>query len=491
MRRSITKLERIDSEGEKNEESNRYLNQTMMVSPRTKSSKKHHNQLGSDMLLKKLQKQAELKPFKKGEEGEKSRTGQINSFLAFHRDLMQDSEPDSALKKRSVYKEVNLKKRSKKTGTMRSLVILKNVFETKLHELDQERNSEKKKSKQIDIIKKFIIGAQSTYKDKVKMIDQVAYRHQLIEYRSLKNKEKVVQQKAEKVDTLVKLFITKLKSARQESILKNKTNMASNPYDSTSLNRSKNRKESGMVSKEGQRQRSDSRAEIPHLIENDSLSRQSVKEVLNDSPRNALNSPNKQSGFSLARPLLKRVTSLAREGDPAPTAHILFERNEHAKRITARFHYKPSPGPVKASKEFKIFPLALEHDLSKPETPQNGTNIQRHRKSQPTQLGSYAKNSKSPSELDVNSQSRVNFTSKLNRMLVNSRVKLEREMEPDRTEKQKAIDEVINDRALTPSMKRRKVQVIDQLFRDKEDEKRKQKEENRKKELEDALKGKR
>lgn len=209
-----------------------------------------------------------------------------------------------------------------------------------------------------------------------------------------------------------------------------------------------------------------------------------------DSPALALHSPTRQSGFSLARPLLKRGTVLLRNPeDDSPTANVVFERRDHAKRISAKFHYKATPGPVKPTKNFKIFPQAMEHDLKALEQPQQGE-IFRHRQSHQGNSGSN-KSQRSPSEGETTSISRLNFTSKLNRLLLNSRVNVAREHERDRTEKQIAVEAILSDGALTPTMQRRKIAVVEQLYLDKESEKRKEKEATSMKELDDALKGKR
>lgn len=138
------------------------------ASPGRPRSPRKGQQLGTDYLLSQLKKKAELKPPRKLERSGQSLRG--TSLAILNKELLDAVlEPDSAMKK--PYKQEIFKRRSKKRLKMA------NEFENHLQALDFEANAEKKKLKQASIIKDFIIGAQSSFKNKCKMIDQVDNSH--------------------------------------------------------------------------------------------------------------------------------------------------------------------------------------------------------------------------------------------------------------------------------------------------------------------------
>lgn len=279
----------------------------------------------------------------------------------------------------------------------------------------------------------------------------------------------------------MKLFVTKLKEAAKESRLKRLANI---DQGSSSIVKSKTRRETGVYFKVqfGKNSEAKKSGGTKGLLEfQESISRHSIPDANGETPRNALRSPTskQQSGFSLARPLLKHGTTLQRQqNSDTPSANIIFERKDHAKRISAKFQMAAKP-----QKAFKLFPIAMEHDLRPPSNSRPGE-IQRNKSQQHSSTSV-----RSPTESEL--ASKVNFTQQLNRLLLNSRVNIAREQERDLTEKQKAIEKIVNDRALTPSMQRRKIEVFEKEYAEKEVQKRKEKEDKRKKELDDALQGKR
>ena len=141
---------------------------------------------------------------------------------------------------------------------------------------------------------------------------------------------------------------------------------------------------------------------------------------------------------------------------------------------------------MKLIKPFKIFPVAMEHDLKAIQKPVEGE-IARHKKV--TQ--SSVKSVKSPSEVERSPNTTLNFASRMNMIMVSHRVEATRDSGKEISEKQMALEAIIGDRVLTPSMQKRKIAVVEQMFANKEDEKRKEKEAKRKQELDEALQGKR
>lgn len=75
--------------------------------------------------------------------------------------------------------------------------------------------------------------------------------------------------------------------------------------------------------------------------------------------------------------------------------------------------------------------------------------------------------------------------------MVNSRLRLVKSEDNQKTDMQIAVEEIMGDRATTPTMKKRKVDVLLNDNKQKEDEKNKEKEDKMRKEIEDAIKGKR
>lgn len=75
--------------------------------------------------------------------------------------------------------------------------------------------------------------------------------------------------------------------------------------------------------------------------------------------------------------------------------------------------------------------------------------------------------------------------------MVNNRLRLVKSQDHQKSDKQLAIEDIEADRVTTPTLKHRKVDVIENDHRKKEEEKIREREERRKQEIDDAIQGKR
>lgn len=177
----------------------------------------------------------------------------------------------------------------------------------------------------------------------------------------------------------------------------------------------------------------------------------------------------------------------------SPDSDIIFERRDHAKRISANFSDTIGPALIRAKKEFRI----SAHEILQETSPIEKlviADIFRHKSVQfvePEFPLTSTNSVRLPSESGKSSQLMVKFTERLNRLFLMSRVNMAREQEIQVTDKQLAIDSIINDRSLTPTMQRKKVEVLQQQFLDSDQQRKREKEATYRRELDDALRGKR
>lgn len=161
------------------------------------------------------------------------------------------------------------------------------------------------------------------------------------------------------------------------------------------------------------------------------------------------------------------------------------------------------------NKAFAIFPQAVEYSRVPTLVNSDVGSIKRHNsRADPTRfltssppIGQPKKSVKIQAnqgeKTPISQEVRASFVDtvyksmRLSRLLANSRLRVIKSEDKKKTEKQEAIDAVLDDDAMTPTLKKRKIKVIEQDFKHRDAEKKRLKEAQRKQEIEDAIRGKR